>query len=245
MAHRPVTPDAALFETEPPPTTADVGAPRRAETPWMVASAIAAELALVVGPALRGALEPGISWWLAVLVPTACLIAGLAARSGIALLAGVPIGWALAGYGGAATHTPAEAVVALGAAACFLVTALLWLRPPRVTFEGDVGWTAHDGGAHRVPQVLPVLAALLVVAPAAGVLLHPEIAQRAAAGFPRMGSLALVGLGVGGTLVALALVADLARVRAPLAPASGRRWGWVALLAVALGLLAWATGRVS
>jgi hypothetical protein len=242
MAHRPVTSDAALFDAEPRPAVTDAGTPRRAETPWMVASAIAAELALVVGPALRGALEPGVSWWLAVLVPAACLIAGLVARSGIALLAGVPVGWALAGYGGAATHTPAEAVVALGASACFLVTALLWLRPPRVTFEADAGWTAHEDGPGRVPQILPVVAAVLVVAPAAGVLLHPEIAQRAAAGFPRMGSLALVGLGVGGTLVALALVADLARVRAPLAPAAGRRWGWVALLAATLGLLAWAAG---
>lgn len=205
---------------------------------WVVAAAIAAHVALVVDPLARAErAPPGLAWILAAVGP-GLLTLGLARRSPWALLLGVPLGWALPSYV-VLPRLQVEAgnAVALLAIGAYLATALQWLRagPAAAT----VAWRSLDGRAPRPrldPQ--PWLAAAVVAGPALGVALWPPVAYEAAAGFPAQPGRALVGLGLLGTLVGLAMATDLARNRPPLRGERRRAVGWA--LAAAGFVAVWA-----
>ncbi len=211
---------------------------RRAHWVWVVAAAIAAHVALVVDPLARAErAPPSLAWALAAVGP-GLLTLGLARRSAWALLLGVPLGWALPSYV-VVPRLQVEAgnAVALLAVGAYLATALQWLRTGAAPTPAD--WRSLDGRAPRPrldPQ--PWLAAAVVAGPALGVALWPPIAYEAAAGFPTQPGRALVGLGLLGTLVGLAMATDLARNRPPLRGDGRRAFGWA--LAAAGFAAAWA-----
>lgn len=211
---------------------------RGAHGVWVVAAAVAAHVALVVDPLARAErAPPSLAWMLAAVGP-GLLTLGLARRSPWALLLGVPLGWALPSYV-VVPRLQVEAgnAVALLAIGAYLATALQWLRVgPAAT---AVPWRALNGGAARPrPDPQPWLAAAVVAGPAVGVALWPPVAYEAAAGFPSQPGRALVGLGLLGTLVGLAMATDLARNRPPLRGDRRRAVGWA--LAAAGFVAAWA-----
>ncbi len=219
-------------------TPPDAARARGAYGAWVVAAAVAAHVALVIDPLARAERAPPSLAWILAAVGPGLLTLGLARRSPWALLLGVPLGWALPSYV-VVPRLQVEAgnAVALLAIGAYLATALQWLRAgPSST---AVAWRALNGRAPRPrldPQ--PWLAAAVVAGPAVGVALWPPIAYEAAAGFPSQPGRALVGLGLLGTLVGLAMATDLARNRPPLRGDRRRAVGWA--LAAAGFVAAWA-----
>ncbi len=200
---------------------------------WVVAAAVAGQLAWVAAPMARGDVD---AFWLHLLAP-ALLAVGLLRRSQVALLVGVPLGWAAGAYvlpsGAFAQGLP---IVAAAATFAYFVTALRWLRgtPERHTVE----WTADDAAERATRDPMPWVAACLVGGPALGVVLWPAIPRAAAAGFPGQSGRVTVALALLATLVGLALATDLARGRPALVGDAGRA-RWLGLVAVvSLGLWA-------
>jgi len=202
-------------------------------TIWLLAAAVAGQLAWVAAPLARG--EVG-AWWLHVLAPAA-LLTGLSRRSPGLLLVGVPMGWACAAYavpGGG--FSGGLSVVAAATALAWFVAALRWLRGTSVRETMD--WTARDEATSAGRDPLPWVAACLVGGPALGVVLWPAIPRAAAAGFPGHAGHVTVALALLATLVGLALATDLSRGRYAMS-GSPRRAGALAVVAAAtIGLWA-------
>lgn len=198
----------------------------------------AAFLALVVAPWVLAFGVDGVWWGGFVAILPCALIYGLWRQSAWALLVGVPVGWAMPAFGlpDGAFNGP-TGVVALLAVLAYVPTALGYLRERRVA-AAQVEWTALDATPliDRRPSFTPWLAAILVVAPAAGAALWPSVIQRVAGGFPTMMGRAHVALTLVALLVGLALATDLARGRAPL-PGNARRARTLAILGIGCLLL--------
>ena len=203
-------------------------------THWVIAAAVAGQLAWVGAPLAR--VEVG-AWWLH--LPAAALLAlGLARRSPLVLLVGVPLAWATAAFGlphGA--FSTQLAWVATAASLAYFVAALRWLRvaPEAQTVE----WTATEAGASPgARDPLPWVGACLMGGPALGVLLWPAIPRAAAAGFPGHAGRVTVALALLATLIGLALATDLARGRVALEGDRGRARAFALVSVAALGMWA-------
>lgn len=200
---------------------------------WVVAAAVAGQLAWVAAPMARAGVDPH---WLHLLAPT-LLAAGLLRRSQVAMLVGVPLGWAAGGYVlPASAFASGLSLVGVAATFAYFVTALRWLRGrPELR---AVEWAADAPPGRDTRDPMPWVAGFLVGGPALGVVLWPAIPRAAAAGFPGQPGRVTVALALLGTLVGLALATDLARGRPALVGDLGRaRWLGLAT-AISLGLWA-------
>lgn len=191
---------------------------RRVPSPiGVLGAAVAGQLAFVVAPAAVHGVGGGVLFFVAGCLAPLALVWGLVRVSAPMLLCLVPLGWALPGYGLAGeAFDGASGPVAWVVGLAYAVVTLVWLRGAQRVAVGRsvVEWAAIDGVAARGERdVLPWVGGVLVAAPAVGVAFWPPIARALAVGFP--GRTGLVGamLGLLGTLVALALVTDLARGR--------------------------------
>lgn len=220
-------------------------APRRPSPLGVVAAALAGHLACVIAPAaLHGLAAPspaGSAFFaFAACVSPVAMLWGVWRQRPLALLAAVPLGWALPAY-----TLPAGAFggpagpVALATGAVYLVVTLSWLRSAPQSAADDeatpMRWSATED--QPVPgrfDALPWIGGLLVAAPAAGVVLFTPIGDALAVGFPGRSGPAGVTLALLGTLVGLAMVTDLARGRPPARGSRAR----VIVLAGCLALLA-------
>ena len=176
---------------------------------------------------------PGLAAWLMGTISPAALLWGWRRRSRVALLACVPLGWALPAYVRPPTlfSVPASAV-ALLAALTYVVLALSWLRGSALRRQME--WQALEGRRRVPPDTTPLVAGIVVAGPAVGAALWSTLGYSAAVGFPGHAGRVVVGLGLLGTLVGLAIGTDLARGRGPLRGSRGRA---IVLATLSAGLL--------
>lgn len=210
---------------------------RRASPLGVVAAALAGHLACVIAPAALYGLDSAspassASFAFAACISPIAMLWGVWRGRPLALLAAVPVGWALPAYA-----LPAEAFagaagpVALATGAVYAIVALAWLRsdrrpasrPTPADEDAAVSWSATE--EHPIARrfdALPGVGGALVAAPAVGVVLFTPIGDALAVGFPGRGGTAGVALALLGTLVGLAMVTDLARGRPPARGERGR-----------------------
>lgn len=161
------------------------------------------------------------------LVPPVLWILGVYARSLVVLLVFVPLAWAAPAY---LPDEPAFSSVSGAAAVWTLVVyaamALGWSSPESGARATSVQWTpskgAHPGSTAGAAARDAWLVAALVVGPAIGFLLTPDLEALLTRSFGPLGGLAGAGLCVLGTLLGLALATDVWRARPPRTPSRRR-----------------------
>lgn len=200
-----------------------------AHVAWVLAGALAVQLAVIMGPWVLAFGVDGVQWGALSFVLPLMVILGVWRQSPWILLTGVPIAWALPAHGlpdgGLAGSV---GTVALLAVVAYVPAALAWLRP-RDPPLAEVTWTALDDEPRRVvARPVPWVAGALVALPAVGVALWPGVADQVARAQAGVVGRAHVTLVLVALLVGLALATDLARGRPPV---TGNR-RMIAVLAV-------------
>lgn len=223
--------DQGLSEVVQSPEVAELDAvgadanPAFGQPAWIIAAGVVAQVALIGAPLAQA--RPTIGPLLVglLLLAPAALFYGAARRSPGVLLAGVPLAWLSPGFSpqiSPSAWTGLSAVLGLLCALTYLVLTSAWLRKaPQIS---DTVWMqlGQVRGRPRVLDPVAIVGALVVVVPAAGVAVWPEIQRRLSGSFPQQWGRLGVALALLGTVIGLAMTTDLARGRAQLTPSFRR-----------------------